>query len=161
VLTLGERRSAEEFYRHQGDALWRAIYGYVGGRRAVADDVVAEAFARGIEHWSDIRNPTAWIYRTAFRLASMELKRMNMLSSLDTAREGVMVTADLTDLFGALARLPVRQRMAIVLHYVADLPVADVGAAMQVSSGTVRVHLHNGRRNLRALLETAEEADNG
>src|SRR5437867_311885 len=65
----------ERVYRESGPALWRAIYAYAGGRRHLAEDVVAEAFARAIEHGASIRDPLPWIYRTAFRLASRELQR--------------------------------------------------------------------------------------
>lgn len=44
----------------------------------------------------------------------------------------------------ALRRLPVRQREALVLRYYLDLPEADIAAAMGVSGGSVKVHLHRG-----------------
>jgi DNA-directed RNA polymerase specialized sigma24 family protein len=65
----------EQLYRDAGTQLWRAIYGFVGGRRQVAEDAVAEAFARAIEHADEIRSPLPWLYRTAFRLAVRELQR--------------------------------------------------------------------------------------
>ena len=50
------------------------------------------------------------------------------------------------------APLPLRERAAMVLFYVLDLPVADVAARMGVAAPTVRVHLMRGRRRLRDLL---------
>lgn len=38
----------DAIWREAGPAIWRAVYAYVGGRREIADDAVAEAFARGI-----------------------------------------------------------------------------------------------------------------
>jgi hypothetical protein len=53
----------------------RAILAYSGGRRDVADDAVAEAFARTIERDDQVRDPKAYLYRLAFRIASAELRR--------------------------------------------------------------------------------------
>ncbi|MEO8423875.1 MAG: hypothetical protein ABI595_08180 [Actinomycetota bacterium] len=60
----------ERVFRDDGPGLWRAIYAYTGGRRDIADDAVAEAFARAIAHAGSIRDPIAWVYRTAFRIAA-------------------------------------------------------------------------------------------
>ena len=38
----------------------------------------------------------------------------------------------------------------MALHYLDDLPVADVAATMEVSDGTVKYHLHHARERLRA-----------
>jgi DNA-directed RNA polymerase specialized sigma24 family protein len=72
---LGAERDLELLYRDAAPQLWRAIYGFAGGRRHLAEDAVAEAFARALEHERQIREPLAWIYRTAFRIASRELQR--------------------------------------------------------------------------------------
>jgi DNA-directed RNA polymerase specialized sigma24 family protein len=68
-------RDLELLYRDAGPRLWRSIYGFSGGRRHLAEDAVAEAFARAIEHQDEIRDLLAWIYPAAFRIASRELKR--------------------------------------------------------------------------------------
>lgn len=75
-----EKRSGHEgdfelLYRESAPRLWRAIYAFTGGRRHLAEEAVAEAFARAIERANDIREPLPWIYRTAFRFAGRELKR--------------------------------------------------------------------------------------
>ncbi len=48
--------------------------------------------------------------------------------------------------------------MAVALHYLADLPVADVAAAMKVAPGTVKAHLHAARRSLAPELEVRDDA---
>ncbi len=65
----------EQVFRDAAPGLWRTIYGFAAGRRAVADDAVAEAFARALEHANQIRDPVPWLYRTAFRLAAEDLRR--------------------------------------------------------------------------------------
>jgi DNA-directed RNA polymerase specialized sigma24 family protein len=45
-------------------------------------------------------------------------------------------------------RLPTRQAQALVLHYVEDMPVAEIAEVMGCATSTAKVHLHRGRRAL-------------
>jgi len=60
---------------------------------------------------------------------------------------------DRLDIERAVAALPRRQRQVITLHYLADLPVADVAIALGITDGSVKTHLHNARAALRSALE--------
>jgi RNA polymerase sigma factor (sigma-70 family) len=57
--------------------------------------------------------------------------------------------ADLADLRDALRRLPARVRAAVVLHYMADLTVADTATALGVSENTIKSQLKTGLRKLK------------
>ena len=59
----------------------------------------------------------------------------------------------------AITTLPARQREAVVLRYLADLPLADVADAMGCAVGTVKATLHHALRALRVELEEDEDAD--
>jgi len=59
----------------------------------------------------------------------------------------------------AIATLPPRQRQAVVLRYLADLPLADVANAMGCALGTVKATLHEALRAMRVELEEDEDAD--
>ena len=48
--------------------------------------------------------------------------------------------------------LPERQAQAVALHYLEDLPVAEIAEILVCAPGTVKVHLHRGRRALAAAL---------
>ncbi len=67
------------------------------------------------------------------------------------------VSVETLALVQALGTLPVRQRQAIVLHYLADLPVEEVAGILAVSGGTVKSLLARGRRALAARLGEPEE----
>ena len=56
-----------------------------------------------------------------------------------------------------IAQLPDRQRIAVVLRYLADLPIADVATAMGCAQGTVKSTLHTALTRLRVSLADAEE----
>jgi RNA polymerase sigma-70 factor (ECF subfamily) len=145
-------------YHTVAPTLWRAIYAYTGGQRHVADDAVAEAFARAIQHAGAIRQPRSWLYRTAFRIAAAEVRRAHSQTELEERADDP--PADLSEVMAALRKLSPNQRAAVYLHYRADLPVREVARMMDTSVAAVKVHLHRGRRRLRELLGR-EEAYNG
>lgn len=152
----------ERVFRDAAPDLWRTIYAFAAGRRAVADDAVAEAFARALAHAGQIRDPVPWLYRTAFRLAAADLRRERRGQELDLDLEpdhSAASTAGLAGLVPALRQLSPAERAAVVLHYEADLPVREVALRMGTSAGAVRVHLFRGRRRLRELLGSEEVDD--
>ena len=56
-------------------------------------------------------------------------------------------------LLAAIRTLPGRQRTAVVLHYLDDLPVDDVARVMVVAVGTVKATLHQARSALAIALK--------
>jgi RNA polymerase sigma-70 factor (ECF subfamily) len=57
----------------------------------------------------------------------------------------------------ALAALPVRQRVAVVLYYWDGLSVPDIAEIEQVPAGTVKSRLYNAREALRRILKEDED----
>jgi RNA polymerase sigma-70 factor (ECF subfamily) len=149
----------EALFRSGAPVLWRTIFAYTAGRRDIADDAVAEAFARALERQDSIRNPLPWIYRTAFRVALGEMKRRTDLLPEDVPGADVP-TEHLHDLLAALKKLSPSQRAAVALYYHADLPVKDVSLRMGTSVAAVKVHLFRGRAKLRRLMGSGEEEEN-
>jgi RNA polymerase sigma-70 factor (ECF subfamily) len=152
------RHDIEGIYRESAPRLARALYAYVGGRRALAEDAVAEAFARAIEHVDEIRTPLPWLYTTAFRIASRELEREKR--PVPEAPDPVpgIEPLDVREIISALRTLTLNQRSAVVLHDQEGMSASEVARMLGMSAATVRVHLFRGRKRLRALLGS-EEAD--
>jgi RNA polymerase sigma factor (sigma-70 family) len=57
----------------------------------------------------------------------------------------------------ALRQVSSRQRDVLVLRYLADLPEAEVAAALGCSVGTVKQHAHRGLRALRTNANLRED----
>ncbi|MGZ4132352.1 MAG: RNA polymerase sigma factor [Actinomycetota bacterium] len=150
----------DEIWRGSGATLWRAVYAYSGGRKDVADDAVAEAFARAIARGDAVRDPLPYLFRVAFRVASAELARGGTeMGELHEMSGTVVPNLDgLPDLLRALRVLSPSQRAAVYLHYRADLPVREVAHLMGTSTAAVKVHLMRGRRRLAELLGEEDEA---
>jgi len=142
-----EEHDFDSIWRDISPTLWRAILPYAGGRRDVADEAVAEAFARAIERNGQVRDPKAYLYRIAFRIAASDLRRDHDAGTgMDEAFEDELPLAELGP---AIRQLSPSQRAAVFLHCQADLPVREVARLMGTSAAAVRVHLIRGRRRAR------------
>lgn len=123
-----------------------------------AADAVQEAFIQADHGWSTVGgfdDPAAWVRRVAInRLLNRRRNTARRRAILATIRPVADsdLTAELLDLRRAIAELPDRMRAAVCLHYLADLSVDDVAAALEVSPGTVKSNLHDARTRLRQLL---------
>lgn len=150
---LGQGARGQGFgalYREEGKRLWRAIYAFAGDRE-IANDAVSEAFAQCIRRGGEIREPKAWVWRAAFRIAAGELKARARWEALPTI-ERAEQSSD-SRVLEALGQLPTRQRAAVLLFHYAGYPVREIAGMLGVAAPTVRVHLTRGRRRLRELLE--------
>jgi RNA polymerase sigma factor (sigma-70 family) len=61
------------------------------------------------------------------------------------------------ELAALLLELPEEQRAAVVLRHVADLPVAEIAAALGCPQGAVKSHISRGLRRLRTLQSERQE----
>jgi RNA polymerase sigma-70 factor (ECF subfamily) len=144
-------------WRESGATIWRAVYAYASGRRDVADDAVAEAFARAMARGAEVREPVPYLFRVAFRVASAELATRSKEDG-DVPDIAVDVSSNgLSEVLHALRDLTPAQRAAVYLHYRLDLPVREVARMTGMSTASVKVHLMRGRRRLRDLLRTEDD----
>jgi DNA-directed RNA polymerase specialized sigma24 family protein len=140
----------ERLYRRDGARLWRSLLGFTGDPE-LAKDAMAEAFAQALGRGNAIAHKDRWVWRAAFRIASGEMKLRSRRVPL---KEGSYEMAEpATDLLPVLQRLSPRQRAVIVLHFYAGYPTGEVAAILGCTAGTVRMHISQGRRRLRRLLE--------
>ena len=143
----------DALFRSEGDGVYRTLYAFTGGRSDVAEEATAEAFARAVAPRDALRDPLAWIYRVAFRVAIDELRRDRRRAA---AVDEPVSPPELVGVIDALRRLSPNQRAAIILRHVLDLDVSEVAKRMGIAAATVRVHLYRGRSRLRQLLREEE-----
>lgn len=80
-------------------------------------------------------------------------RREHVVAELPEAPGRPDRTDDRLDLLAALARLPARQRAAVVLRYWSDLGVAETAAVLGVTEGTVKSSSSKGLAALRGALQ--------
>ncbi len=152
----------EKLFRSDYSKLVRAL-SFTYGLDAAAD-AVQEAFIAADRNWWRVRhygNPSAWVSRVAVNSLKSgrrnDLRRDEILRSLPDASQTPATEAAM-DLRHAIDSLPERMRLAICLHYLADLPVDQVADLLGCTSGTIKSNLHDARSRLRTDLT---KADNG
>jgi DNA-directed RNA polymerase specialized sigma24 family protein len=144
-------RRLERVYREHGTRLWRSLFLSCGSRE-VADDAVAEAFAQALRRGRALRDPAAWVWRAAFRIAAGELKERGRMTTFATEPVNGM-PEPFVDLWRALALLPLNQRASVVLADYAGWSHREIAKALGSSASAVGVHVHRARKRLRDLLE--------
>ena len=145
----------ERAYRALGARLWRALLGYTGDPE-IASDALAEAFAQALARDGDLLSLEDWVWTSAFRIAAGMLKKQHG-SGHALPESGYELPEPVRDLVQALSHVSKQQRLAVVMHDYGDRPTSEVAAVMGISPATVYVHLHQGRRRLRKLLEDIDE----
>lgn len=126
---------------------------------SAAEDVVSAAVLKVLVSpgWPEVTNRGAYLtravvnevrssHRGALRRAARERRTARPEATTDVEPDPA------PEVMAALARLPTRQRAAIVLTYWADLTPGAVAAELDISEGTVRQHLARARRSLRRSL---------
>jgi RNA polymerase sigma-70 factor, ECF subfamily len=162
------RRSAEtrEAWRELFAATYPTLAGWV--RRLVDDDdtaheIASEAFTRLMSHWSRPDDPHAYLYKIATNLVHDHWRRTRRerlaLRSIAAGQRHEWAAApdSASRLRALLEPLPQHQRTAVVLHYLAGLPIHDVALIVGRPEGTVKSDLHQARVRLRAEMDTIHD----
>src|SRR5579859_1541667 len=115
-----------DFYRVSRDSCLKAVTA-VTGDPGLAEELLAEAFARAWTSWGKVRRhaaPRAWVVRTALNLGTSWWRRRHREVPLaDHDAAAPPGTGDGVDpaLIAALRRLPDRQREVLALRIFLDL----------------------------------------
>jgi RNA polymerase sigma-70 factor (ECF subfamily) len=166
----------ELFQKHHGE-----IYAYLVRMlrdSELAADLTQDAFIKAYRAHDSLQDPAharAWLYQIAHRVALDEIRRRKIVRFLPWTGEsyGTAPSAEhlamegrlSSDLQRALARIPERQRAALLLAELHDLTGLELASALGVSHVAARALLTRARDSLRRELsaerdaQAAEEAD--
>jgi RNA polymerase sigma factor (sigma-70 family) len=151
--------SFEAFYEQNFGSVYRSLW--IAFREpGLAEEAAQEAFARAFSHWrrvAQMERPVGWVYVVAVRYG---IRRAAPAPAIDRPSPGddpIERIATGETLRDALEKLPTRQRLAVTLRYYADLPLADVAAAMGCAVGTAKSTLHAALGHLRVDLDDSRE----
>jgi RNA polymerase sigma-70 factor (ECF subfamily) len=131
----------------------------------LADDLAQEVFLRAVRGLVTFEGRSAfgtWLYRIAYNVYLNHRARTRQTLALsddwhaetEAPEDGLSARrADLRrDLESAIAQLPDRYRVVVVLHYLHDVPYPEIAEILEVPLGTVKTHLHRAKRALRELM---------
>lgn len=146
----------QRFLDEQRDVVWRFAAASVGPDDA--DDVFQETFLAALRAYPRLRprsNLRGWVLTIAHRKAldhhrarRRELDRRRRLPPPATADSDGWDDS----IWRAVRELPPKQRSALLLRYVEDLPYRDIGRALDCSEAAARRSAHEGLGRLRKVL---------
>lgn len=154
----------EEVYRGQHDRLWRSLLAYTGNSD-LASEAVAETFSQAVARGDAIRDPAAWVWRSAFRIAGGLMAERGSaaggaafddLAPLATSGydgRGNELDTSLAEFLDQLGGLSDQQRAVVVLRYAGGFQPADIAELLGTTAGTVRVQLHRAHAHLRERIK--------
>ena len=153
----------DELLRRHGSEI-HAVAFLIVRNESDAEEVAADTLLTAWRKIGSLRDPEAlrpWLLRIATRLALRQQSRSRRLTSAALDPIGVPAAYGAPSLDRAVLReaidsLPPRMRAVIALHYMADLPVADVAAAVGRSPNTVKTQLREALAKLREWLADGE-----
>lgn len=162
-------RYHDEIYAY----LWRLLNGAGRPDSAVeAQDLAQEVFLRAYQAFDRLRpdsNPRAWLYKIASNCAYTALRRgqrraqrnlplqEELLAIPDPhspARE-VDLKETMEQIARAIATLPPKQRVAVVLRHVQGLDYGAIAEVLHCSPDSARANVYQALRRLRRVLDKA------
>jgi RNA polymerase sigma factor (sigma-70 family) len=149
----------QRFLDGHRDVVWRFLVSAVGPSEA--EDCFQETFIAALRAYPRLRpdsNPRAWVLTIAQRKA-LDAHRRRARAALPVAdpeavdsRPQPAPQARDEGLWEAVHALPARQRSAVLLRYMADLPHRDIAEAIGCSEEAARRSLHEGLTRLRKVV---------
>ena len=147
--------------------LFRFAMMLCNGRRAVAEDAVAETFTLVYQAWRSgrVQNFLAYARRTLLNVVVGQHRRESVAGRyLDVRRgddrglgEAAEQTVERSSMFDYLGCLSSGQRAAVVLRYYEDMSYEQIAIALDVAIGTAKSQVAAGVQRLRELITRAEK----
>jgi RNA polymerase sigma-70 factor (sigma-E family) len=129
----------------------------LAGQTWLAEDLVSDVLSRAFERWDRIATmsePHAYVRRMIVNEYVSWHRRLARTSpraelEVDAVADGADQRAERDAMIRRLARLPRRQRAAVVLRYYVGMPDAEIAAHLDCREGTVRSLVSRALASLR------------
>jgi RNA polymerase sigma-70 factor (ECF subfamily) len=132
----------------------------LGHDRQISEDLTQESFLNAWRHINQLRDGNAlngWLYRIASNTSKLYWRRHRENSGIEDIEvadnnntyEEVGHHEELEFLKHAVARLPMKLRQTIVLHYMQQLTIAEAAEAVGIREGTFKSRLNRALKLLR------------
>ena len=159
-----QREEFVRLVREHGRSMFRAARALLDSD-AAAEDAVGEAVLLAWQSFPRLRDPSAaksWLLRICVNCACGQRRKTGREVALEGLEERAAPERDeaLSDLWRAVCSLPRDQRLAVLLYYYEDMPVAEIARTLGIAQGTVKSRLGRGRDRLRQMLREEEQYGN-
>lgn len=170
----GDQNAYAEIVELYKDKVFHISYRMLGNVHE-AEDVAQEAFIRAyvnIHNYQLDKKFSTWLYRIATNLTIDRIRKKKPDYYLDSAVEGTegltmysqlasneaipedkVISMELQErVQQEIYALPPKYRSVIVLKYLEDLSLKEIGEILDLPIGTVKTRIHRGREALRKRL---------
>jgi RNA polymerase sigma-70 factor (ECF subfamily) len=148
--------SFEEFFEVTYRRVFTALC-LVTGDRHEAEEITQDAFLKVFERWDRVEgleDPEGYLFRTAmnvfrsrYRRAALAARRT--LALAPTAIDGLAAVEARHEVIRLLRGLAPRERAAIVLTAILDLPAEEAGRMLGIEASTVRALAARARSHIK------------
>lgn len=171
----GDRRAFGELVDLYKDKIYHLAYRMLYNVQE-AEDVVQETFLRvftNLDRFDESQKFSTWIYRIGTNLCIDRLRRRkttysldaeindsegadwhSMLASSERTPEGELLLSETQEqVRRAIDALPEKYKSAVILRYMHDMSLQEIGEVLDMPVTTVKTRVHRGREFLRERLE--------
>lgn len=166
----------EQYITEYGKAVYSYCV-YLTGDRDAADDLYQQTFLTAVEKEKagqgiDAgRNPKSYLLTVAtnlwnnqrrkylWRRKKVDVDTFRDVSELELPEEGLSVedaalkNEELHEVRLAVQSLPDKYRVVILMFYMEELPIEEIGEALSIPAGTVKSRLHKAKGMLQNKLQ--------
>ena len=157
-----EPGALDQLFRRHRDLVFRVAYARCGNE-SDANDITQEVFLQLANHRRPILRRarfTTWLYRVAANTATDAWRRRQRRAEtgldhfLEPSAPGdAEARQELEQVLNLVATLPERQKQVFELRILEQWSLEETAAALGVSSGSVKTHLHRALGAVRKQLE--------
>lgn len=171
----GDRGAFSDIVEIYKDKLYHLAYRMTGNRQE-AEDIVQETFLRvyrSLDRYDEALKFSTWIYRICTNLCIDRLRKRkasysldadvsegegtdwySMLPSEEPTPEGrLMLSETQRRIREAIDTLPEKYKSVVILRYMHDMSLQEIGDVLDMPVTTVKTRVHRGREFLRKKME--------
>ena len=172
----GDRGAFAELVELYKDKIFHLAYRMLGNRHE-AEDAVQETFLRvytNLDRYDENQKFSTWIFRIGTNLCIDRLRKRKhttysldaempdgegvdyyslLRSSEDTPEEQLVLSETQHQIRRAIETLPEKYKAVVILRYLHDMSLQEIGDVLKMPVTTVKTRVHRGREFLRKKLE--------
>lgn len=175
----GDRIAFAELVELYKDKIFHLAYRMLNNKHE-AEDAVQETFLRvytNLHKYDTNQKFSTWIFRIGTNLCIDKLRKRKNTYSLDaempdgegndyyslmpadeeTPEKQVIVSETQQQIRKAIDRLPEKYKSVVILRYLQDLSLQEIGEVLDMPVTTVKTRVHRGREYLKKIIEDSNE----
>jgi RNA polymerase sigma-70 factor (ECF subfamily) len=162
------REQFSQIYDQYIEKIYRFVYLKVDSQET-AEDITSKVFMKGWDSYQkqgdNIKNPSAFLYQIARNSVVdyyREREKIGTISSeilpeITDSKENVhnkaVLSADMDIVRSAIKKLDKEHQDIIIWHYLEDMPINEIAQLLGRPTGTIRVMLHRGLKEIKGLVQ--------